>query len=543
MAMWPPAAPPPLPPPPDVLVGPGSLATATLRFGDVCPAAGLATGTLAAATQGHGADALAAAPPAEVPRPLPLFARWQCSGDAVLRAAGPLTGEQVCVQLVWHPSLPSALPERPEEAICEVLLLQQSHDAGPEFYEARLLAVHLQPPLEGWSAERLGRLMAAMAQGRSTPQGAGVVDRVQLRRLAGRLTIDVLFGGGGAAAGGPRWLSSEEKVVDVLNAYPVVSSSRIVASSMLRTVSRVQREHQSKAAEARRGLSALRAELAEMERRWAEAQDEAKRTYRGSLRRFALLLQAKVDKERELVTEADERSRAASAAAAAKAIPAGAPLFGTPVAAERSLPAPAFFAAGASAVAAAPGAAEVAAGLPHLGRRPRAKAKAAGREPGGARGRGRGRGRRPVEPLSDGAVGDRAVGGAAGAPGGRAAMLPEPKRQRLVAAAGTLSLFNPGSSSDDEGARPATGAAVSSSAPLMVAASQSWAAAASQHQAGGRSAAAPAAAARAAAPVTSAAAAVAALTPPTASFFEPAVGRAVPFSEVLQNSLFDSDGD
>eukprot|EP00405_Crypthecodinium_cohnii_P054091 CAMPEP_0206621752 /NCGR_PEP_ID=MMETSP0325_2-20121206/62386_1 /ASSEMBLY_ACC=CAM_ASM_000347 /TAXON_ID=2866 /ORGANISM="Crypthecodinium cohnii, Strain Seligo" /LENGTH=210 /DNA_ID=CAMNT_0054144923 /DNA_START=9 /DNA_END=638 /DNA_ORIENTATION=+ len=134
-----------------------------------------------------------------------------------------------------------------------------------------------------------------MSRGQA-PLSGNQEDYVQLRRQVGRLTLDVIFSG-----------KTNEKVVDVLNAYTVSSSNRFAATSLLQNVTHVLSE---KDIENPRFFGFAGSELSTLEKRWADARKKAKGRYQSNLAKFALLLQAKVDKEQTLASDLDEARRA-----------------------------------------------------------------------------------------------------------------------------------------------------------------------------------------------------------------------------------------
>jgi hypothetical protein len=201
-------------------------------------------------------------------------------------------GIRIDVQLYWDPAVPSSVPA--DEPICVVRL--RTPESPSEFFEARLQRHHLQmhgaPELWTSSFERLKQAMVKPA-GRLD---AG--DTVVLRREQGRFVIDVLFRGGRPG--------TEDRAVEILNAYSLGTSSRVEAVRLMRSVARAQRTHRENIAAAQTQLEAARGALADTEHRWTTECEKAARENRDLLRRFFLLLQAKRDKEQMLHATAQE---------------------------------------------------------------------------------------------------------------------------------------------------------------------------------------------------------------------------------------------
>eukprot|EP00927_Polykrikos_kofoidii_P007673 TRINITY_DN13154_c2_g1_i1.p1 TRINITY_DN13154_c2_g1~~TRINITY_DN13154_c2_g1_i1.p1 ORF type:complete len:511 (+),score=68.58 TRINITY_DN13154_c2_g1_i1:101-1534(+) len=232
-----------------------------------------------------------------------VLARWQDTFDV-----------PVDTELCWNDAIPEALPESVDEPICVVKL--RSPDSPVEFFEARLQRRHLQGQPEAWTSCRLERLMAAMAE---PDRRGGNRDTVLLRREAGRMVIDVLFRGG--SSDGPEGASEEGRVVEILNAYTTGTSPQTEATSLLRSLALAQRTHRRRIVEAQARLKEMYQDVNTMEARWTEACTDASKRWRDRLRRFALLLQAKVDKEQSLRAKSDELRLAAKNVAAAACEP------------------------------------------------------------------------------------------------------------------------------------------------------------------------------------------------------------------------------
>lgn len=199
--------------------------------------------------------------------------------------------------------MPGALPESADDPICTVLLCTvgvsdtSASAVLPECFEARMQRHHLQGPAEAWCAGRLDRLMTIMALPSSDDGGI-----VLLRREAGRMVIDVVICGGSSRP--------EDRMVEILNAYPPGTSLRGSATCMLRSLAHAQRAHQARIGEAQVQLEEIRKSLEARERQWDDARTKARDNFKDLLRRFYLLLQAKIDKEGALHSEAMERHRA-----------------------------------------------------------------------------------------------------------------------------------------------------------------------------------------------------------------------------------------
>ncbi|CAE7317794.1 grpE [Symbiodinium sp. CCMP2456] len=358
--------------------------------------------------------------------PVPVFSVWDSTG-----------GETADVLLHWHRSLPE-MPEG-DEPLCILqlhLVGQTGQGQELEFLEARLQKHHLQPPLAAWSTTQLQRLMAVMAeQRRGAPPNH---DEVRLRRAPGRLVIDVhfrsqIYGDGGAG------ISLSGCVVEILNAYSSGRSARSDTLEVLRAVAAAQSLHTKAIAESRVSMEGLQSEMDRLEGDWTKACASAKKRHRGLLQRFALVLQAKIDKERALHEELQVRRWNQQGAAAAAAAP-------KPAAVEEPLE------------------------VRGRGRR--------GRGGGGRRGRGRGaavlEGERPRSPRGDKRPWDE-VDDAPGSPAGRAAgtlpagtvtqglMMPPPTVTSGMPP--TMSLFDPPSDEEPVPARDLTAAAPAAAPP------------------------------------------------------------------------------
>jgi len=125
---------------------------------------------------------------------------------------------------------------------------------------------------------------------------------VVLRREPGRMVIDVLVRGNASR--------SEDRMVEILNAYPLGTSLRVTACSLLRSVACAQRAHHGRIAEAQAQLEAARKSLEATQQQWDHERSAAREIRKDRMRRFYLLLNAKIDKEHALRTEATERRRA-----------------------------------------------------------------------------------------------------------------------------------------------------------------------------------------------------------------------------------------
>eukprot|EP00913_Durusdinium_trenchii_P028171 g26414.t1 len=187
----------------------------------------------------------------------PVFVLWRSSG-----------GDEADVLLHWHPALPDKLPDDPDEPICTVQLWVRN---TAELLEARLQQHHLGRPLMAWTNVQLERLMLVMAQ--QTCGDSPHQDEVGLT---------------GPELGGC--------VVEILNAYASGSGSDLLR--VLRSAAQAQACHQAALKESGESLEALRRETSRLEGSWTDAAAAAKKQHRGLLQRFALVLQAKIDKER-----------------------------------------------------------------------------------------------------------------------------------------------------------------------------------------------------------------------------------------------------
>lgn len=222
----------------------------------------------------------------EAPPQIPILARWR---DDI--------GAPVDVRMQWDEGLPHAMPVGADTPLCTLWLcapaLSGASGAPPEHLEARLHRHHLHGEVARWTPERLARLMGVMAA--SDPdesQAAGVRDEVVVRRGATRLVIDVVFGADG-------------KAVEILNAYPSSSSSRACSLELLRSAVLVQRSLRQRVAGVQAHLEVARSTTAELESRWKEATADAQQHREEDVRRFCVLLQAKMDKEKDLRRELD----------------------------------------------------------------------------------------------------------------------------------------------------------------------------------------------------------------------------------------------
>ena len=110
------------------------------------------------------------------------------------------------------------------------------------------------------------------------------------------MVIDVLFAD--SDLGGLRYsqwaLASNQKVVEVLNAIPCATSSRTCAIELLRSIAAAQREHQGKIDKAQKALEDSRSKVAALKRKWEVSCTKGQDDQRDRLRRFTVLLQAKV---------------------------------------------------------------------------------------------------------------------------------------------------------------------------------------------------------------------------------------------------------
>ncbi|CAJ1342046.1 unnamed protein product [Effrenium voratum] len=146
-----------------------------------------------------------------------------------------------------------------------------------------------------WTERHLERLMAVMARqklGEPPHQ-----DDLRLRRAPGRMVIDVHFRDKAAPLG---------CVVEILNAYSSGRSQRSEVVELLRAASRAQQVQQAALQESTENLEAMRRSLARLDSEWADAKAAAEKRHRGLLQRFALVLQAKIDKERALHAEVQD---------------------------------------------------------------------------------------------------------------------------------------------------------------------------------------------------------------------------------------------
>lgn len=159
-----------------------------------------------------------------------------------------------------------------------------------------------------WSSNNFARLMSAMAH---PNRDRDEFDRVLLRNESSRMVIDVIFQEPCAESrlGG--------RVVDILNVYPSGTSLRSSSTQFLRSMASAQRTNRDVSAAAQAQLDSSRTQLASVERQWETSCADSVSRHRDYLRRFALLLEAKVQKEQSLLSEADVRRRAQMFAAAA----------------------------------------------------------------------------------------------------------------------------------------------------------------------------------------------------------------------------------
>mmetsp|Transcript_50192 Transcript_50192/g.79501 ORF Transcript_50192/g.79501 Transcript_50192/m.79501 type:complete len:526 (+) Transcript_50192:56-1633(+) len=233
---------------------------------------------------------------------VPIFTRWYDD-----------TGTAVDVRLRWHTSIPNALPNAADDTICLVQICVPPRSTAvlcvgesiPEHLEARLQSYHLVG--ETWQPETLRRLMEAMAA-KANPGvgGESTSDTVVLRRGPGHMVIDVFFGDAGAGTGSrdiSMRLGSQRKVVELLNARPCASAPRTVAVELLRAVAAAQSEHRGRIATAQKQLEAGRFALLDIQTRWDKACSDVTRGRYDRLRRWILLLQAKINKEHALRAE------------------------------------------------------------------------------------------------------------------------------------------------------------------------------------------------------------------------------------------------
>lgn len=230
---------------------------------------------------------------------VPIFASWHDDG-----------GASVNVQLYWHPTLPDVLPEN---NLCTVHLCTAK--SPPQFLEAILERHHLQGVSEMWSSKNFERLMSAMIQ---PNRDRDDFDRVVLRNESSRMVIDVIFQ---EPCKESRLVG---RVVEILNAYPSVTSLRSSTTQFLRSIASAQRANRDTSAGAQVQMDSSHAQLASVEHQWQSCFADSLSRHRDYLRRFALLLEAKVQKEQALVLEVDQRRRArmfAAAASTASAVP------------------------------------------------------------------------------------------------------------------------------------------------------------------------------------------------------------------------------
>lgn len=232
----------------------------------------------------------------------PIFGSWHDDGGAIVN-----------VTLYWHPGLPDVVPE---SNICTIHLC--TVQSPPQFLEATLQRHHLQGTSEMWSSKNFARLMSAMVQPNRDRDDC---DRVVLRNESSRMVLDVIFQ---EPCKESRLVG---RVVEILNAYPSVMSLRSNTTQLLRSIVSAQRINKDAREVAQAQLDSGRTQLASVERQWENSGADSVSRYRDYLRRFALLLEAKVQKEQALLTEADQHRRAqmfASAASAGTALPSSA---------------------------------------------------------------------------------------------------------------------------------------------------------------------------------------------------------------------------
>lgn len=225
---------------------------------------------------------------------VPVFASWHDDG-----------GVRVNVLLYWHPSLPDALPEGASN-VCTIQLCTVK--SPPQFLEATLHRHHLQGTSEMWSSKNFARLMSAMVQ---PNRDRDEFDRVVLRNESSRMVIDVVFQEPCAES---RLVG---RVVEILNAYPSITSLRSSSTQLLRSIASAHHANRSASVAAQTQLDSGRTQLASVERQWENTCAESVSHHRDYLRRFAVLLEAKVQKEQSLLSEADARRRAQMFATAA----------------------------------------------------------------------------------------------------------------------------------------------------------------------------------------------------------------------------------
>lgn len=211
---------------------------------------------------------------------------------------GTTGSTKFAVQFRWHPSMPNTLPDDHDDAICELRLMKCDNSDGPLFYDCRLLAVHLGLPRNSWTPSQLTRLMSAMTH---CPNVAAMIDEGVLLRNHGhdRLTIDVQF----VSQDVEPWNTHDYscvKVVDVLNAFPVINSSRECAVGMLRNVAAIRDERCIEIQNSLERQKALRQSASDADGKWDAALATPMNHHRVSLQRFALVMQAKLDRERAI---------------------------------------------------------------------------------------------------------------------------------------------------------------------------------------------------------------------------------------------------
>lgn len=212
------------------------------------------------------------------------------------------------MQLFWYRGLPQKLPEQDDEPLCVVQLCAEGAglDMAVEFFEARLQRHHLHGQVHRWTEAPLRRLMQTMAQPCKSTRGDG--DTVLLRREATRMVIDVLFAACAAPPVGAD-LGMRGRVVEILIAFPAVSSGRSGVCSFLRTLARVQRLKNESIQHHQAELQAKQQETEALEQQLEKQLQGAERQCRGLLQRFALLFEAKVEKEKALVGTMDMARR------------------------------------------------------------------------------------------------------------------------------------------------------------------------------------------------------------------------------------------
>jgi len=241
---------------------------------------------------------------------VPIFARWLDD-----------TGMTVDVRLRWHTSIPNTLPNVADDTVCLVQICVPPRSSAflpesesmPEHLEARLQSYHLVG--EAWQPERLERLMAAMAN--PSVGGESASDTVVLRRGPGHMVIDVFFGDAGSDIGSrdvAMRLRSRSKVVELLNARPCANAPRTTAVELLRAVAAAQSEHRGRIATAQKQLEEGRSSLLRIQTQWEKACSDVTRRRYDRLRRWILLLQAKINKEHALRAELNAQSSAQTSA-------------------------------------------------------------------------------------------------------------------------------------------------------------------------------------------------------------------------------------